>query len=237
MMQANRSKHKPVCRTIIKTDAATNAKVRFFRRVILSWYSKNGRHFPWRTGECDAYQIVIGEILLQRTRADTVAKFFPVFLGKYPSWQSLAWTAEDELKEFLRPLGLWQRRAIALKSLAKAILKRGGNLPATRDKLESLPSVGQYIANAVLTMCHNKREPLLDVNMARLLERFFGPRKLADIRYDPYLQELSRVVLSQGRAKDLNWAVLDFAALVCTARNPAHNSCPLASRCCFLSQA
>ena len=51
--------------------------------------------------------------------------------------------------------------------------------------------------------------------MARLLERYFGERKMADIRYDPYLQKLSYKVVKHERAKKINWAILNFAALVC----------------------
>jgi len=211
-------------------------KVRFFRRELLRWFGTTGRHFPWRTETRTSYQLVVAEILLQRTRAEVVAKFFPAFLNEYPSWQALASAKEDDFEKSLKPLGLWQRRAKALKSLAKAVIERGGKLPASRDELESLPAIGQYIANAVLTMCYGAREPLLDVNMARLLERFFGARKLADIRYDSYLQELSRLILSVGPADKLNWAILDFAAVICSARTPLHAACPLAKQCGFLSK-
>jgi A/G-specific adenine glycosylase len=187
-------------------------------------------------GTCNSYQLVVAELLLQRTRAEVVAGFFPAFVKNYPSWEALASEGVGELEEFLKPLGLWKRRAVALISLAKAVVAHGSELPASREELETLPAVGQYIANAVLTMCHGKKEPLLDVNMARLLERFFGPRKMADIRYDPYLQRLSRQVLSRGRAKELNWAMLDFAALICRTRSPLHNDCPLASECSFYGE-
>lgn len=210
-------------------------KVRFFRAHLLKWFKKMGRQFPWRLRECNTYQIITAELLLQRTRASVVADFFNDFIKKYPSWQDLASAEQADLEEFLKPVGLWKRRTAALISLARAVVTRGGELPASREELESLPAIGQYIANAVLTMCYNRREPLLDVNMARLLERFFGPRNLADIRYDSYLQELSRVVLSRRSAKELNWAMIDFAALVCTARSPSHTSCPLATQCSFVS--
>jgi len=160
-----------------------------------------------------------------------VSNFLNQFIEKYPSWKALASVEDNELEEFLKPVGLWKRRATALISLAKAVVSRGGELPRSRGELESLPAIGQYMTNAVLMMCHGEKEPLLDVNMARLLERFFGPRELADIRYDPYLQKLSRQVLSRGPARDLNWAMLDFAAVICRVRNPLHNDCPLASEC------
>ena len=73
----------------------------------------------------------------------------------------------------------------------------------------------------------------MDVNMARLIERFFGPRDLADIRFDRYLQDLSRKILSSGPARELNWGMLDFAAIVCRARNPLHKDCPFAGDCSF----
>jgi A/G-specific adenine glycosylase len=91
--------------------------------------------------------------------------------------------------------------------------------------------VGQYIANAAMLFGKHAAEPLLDVNMARVLERYFGPRTLADIRYDPYLQSLARWVISGSNPVRLNWAILDFAAAVCIVRNPSCGSCPLSSEC------
>ena len=91
--------------------------------------------------------------------------------------------------------------------------------------------VGQYIASAVLLFCHDQPEPLLDVNMARVLERYFGPREFADIRYDPYLQSLARKVVSCRRPAQMNWAILDLAALVCRTHSPRCGECPVAKGC------
>jgi len=108
---------------------------------------------------------------------------------------------------------------------------RNGRFPKDRDAIEALPGIGQYIANAVMLFCHGQSRPLLDVNMARVLERVFGPRKLVDIRHDPYLQELaSRVARCKNSAK-LNWAILDLGATICLAKNPRCRECPLVSMC------
>ncbi|MFM7022382.1 MAG: hypothetical protein ACKOXB_05350 [Flavobacteriales bacterium] len=85
--------------------------------------------------------------------------------------------------------------------------------------------MGQYISNAVELVVYNKPSPLIDVNMARVLERFFGPRKMADIRYDPYLQELAYKVVNHKNAKEVNWAILDFAALVCRFQSAGKRIC------------
>ena len=130
-------------------------------------------------------------------------------------------------------VGLWRRRSETLKKLATEMVKRKGEFPADRDELESLPGVGQYIANAIRLFCHGIPEPLLDAGMARVLERFFGPRKLADIRYDPYLQDLSKSVVSGENPSLLNWAILDIAALLCKHKEPTCDACPLVERCKF----
>jgi A/G-specific adenine glycosylase len=130
-------------------------------------------------------------------------------------------------------LGLWKRRSSSLLYLAREVAKRNGRFPKTREEIESLPNVGQYIANAVLLFCHGEPQPLLDSNMARVLERFFGPRKLADIRYDPYLQALAKACVEGEAPVLMNWGILDFAALVCTQRLPRHDVCTLSKYCYF----
>jgi A/G-specific adenine glycosylase len=103
--------------------------------------------------------------------------------------------------------------------------------PVTRDEIEGLPGIGQYIASALLLFCHGSREPMLDVNMARVLERCFSPRKLADIRYDPWLQSLARRVTDHDQTVEINWAILDLASKVCLPRRPTCNLCPLRTCC------
>ena len=79
-------------------------------------------------------------------------------------------------------------------------------------------------------------EPLLDVNMDRVLERCFGARTLADIRYDPTLQSVARTVVNAPNAVELNWAILDLGATICTRATPRCVECPLASMCDFAQQ-
>jgi A/G-specific adenine glycosylase len=160
-----------------------------------------------------------------------VATVFPGFIRRHPSWRALATAQAGDLKTILKPLGLWRRRVATIQKLSREMALRHGRFPATREEIEKLPGVGQYITNAILLFTQEQPEPLLDVNMARVLERFFGPRKLADIRYDPYLQKLARDILPRKGIKEFNWAILDFAALVCRSRNPLCDTCVLRGRC------
>ena len=211
----------------------SDLSIQHFRAKVLEWYRKHGRRFPWRRRSASNYKKIIAEVLLQRTRAETVAKFFPIFVTQYPTWSKLAMANESELIALIRPVGLWRRRSTTLMNLAREMVKRNRRFPKDREQLEALPGVGQYIANSIMLLCHNNPQPLLDANMARVLERYFGPRTLSDIRYDPYLQHLAKKVVDCPDSIALNWAILDFAAKICSIRNPKCSQCVLASECSF----
>lgn len=205
--------------------------IQFFQKQLLAWYKLNGREFLWRRKSATNYELIISEVFLQRTKAETVSKFLPTFLKKYPSWKQLGEATEIELQEITRPLGLYKQRGSRLFKLAQELKRRKGRFPKERNQVAEIPMMGQYITNAYELYILNKRSPLLDVNMARLLERFFGERKLADIRHDPYLQTLAYRVVDVDESKELNWAILDYASLICKKSKPLCNSCRLNESC------
>jgi len=210
-----------------------NSNITLFREKLYQWYDRNGRHFPWRDKSVNNYQKIVSELLLQRTKAETVAKFYPTFIQKFPNWKTVSNCSINDLEGVLKPIGLYKQRAMRLHSFAKEMTKRNGRIPHGKEELEKMPMVGQYIANATMSLVYDKPYPLLDVNMARVLERFFGKRKLVDIRYDPYIQELAHKVIAVKNSKVLNWAILDFAAIVCKARTPNCQACLLNVKCTF----
>ena len=55
------------------------------------------------------FEIIVAEVLLQRTQAAVVAEFFPKFVRKYPSWKQLAEASEEDLRNLLAPIGLARR--------------------------------------------------------------------------------------------------------------------------------
>ncbi len=218
-----------------RAQGVDSRRIQAFRTSLSNWYRWHGREFSWRRHNRTNYELVIAEMLLQRTRAEMVASFYSDFLGVFPSWPKLAAARESELRRILKPIGLWRRRAASLLALAKEMVTRRGRFPKAREEIEELPGVGQYIANAILLLVHDKPEPLLDVNMARVLERCFGPRKLVDIRHDSYLQDLSRRIVAGRTPRLVNWGILDLAALVCLPRQPRCSVCPLRRICRYYS--
>jgi A/G-specific adenine glycosylase len=213
----------------ISPEAAQH--ISWLRRRLLCWLARNGRSLPWREAGRTPYEVVVAEILLQRTTAAGVARAYIGFLKRYPSWFSLAQSPLVDLENALRPLGLWRQKALAFQRLALTIEMNGGIVPGTRKELERLPGIGPYTASAVLAIVYGRAEPLLDVNMARLLGRFLDPPEGLEAKPKRTLHALALRLVRSKRALEVNWAVLDFGALVCRARSPLCLECPLRARC------
>ena len=205
--------------------------ISWLRRRLLSWFAGNGRSFPWREPGRTPYEVVVAEMLLQRTTAAGVARTYAGFVERFPSWVALAQSPLEELENALRLLGLWRRKAQAFQHLAQSIEANGGVVPHTRKELERLPGIGPYTASAVLAIVYGGAEPLLDVNMARLLGRLLGSSQGAEASSRRILYELALRLVRGKHSLEVNWAVLDFGALVCRARSPLCLECPLRARC------
>ena len=218
-----------------KLKIVNEADILFFQKILFDWYSENGREFPWRKKSATNYELIIAEVFLQRTKAETVSKFLPQFFYRYPNWKYLGNASEEELKDFIKPLGLYNQRGARIYRLAQELKKRNGRFPKEREQVEEIPMMGQYITNAYELYILRKKVPLLDVNMARLLERFFGERTLSDIRDDPYLQTLAYRVVNVDSSKELNWAILDYASIICKKQNPVCINCLLMQRCRYFA--
>ncbi len=209
-----------------------NQKISIVQTELLKWFETNQRKFPWRKKSMNSYRYIIAEVLLQRTKAETIAKFYPKFISRYPNWKAIDSGTQRTLSNFLKPIGLYKQRSGRLKKLAHEMVLRKGKIPLEKSELEEIPFFGQYIVNAATLFILKKPAPLLDVNMARVIERIFGKRKLADIRYDPNLQILANELTNHPNSKELNWSVLDYASLVCSSQ-PKCSICGLSYICTF----
>jgi A/G-specific adenine glycosylase len=211
----------------IAVKKIANARIR-----LLQWWRKAQRSFPWRLTSASDYHRIVSELLLQRTTAAAVQRFWPIFIQAFPSWEALAGTSILEIRKILKPIGLSNQRAPRLQALAKTFAA-SRQMPSSQVELETLPGVGQYVANAIQLFIHDIPRPLLDSGMARIFERVFGKRKLADLRDDPFLQELSLYFVEGPQAKYLNWALLDLAGVICKIQRPLCPACPLNQVCNF----
>src|SRR5687767_2706579 len=103
---------------------------------IRAWAAANGRSFPWRETS-DPYRVLIGEMLLQRTRGEHVVDVYDSFLLRWPTHEHFARARESTIAHVVYPLGL-SKRAPILYKLGRALGARGG-VPTVPETLIQLP--------------------------------------------------------------------------------------------------
>jgi A/G-specific adenine glycosylase len=204
---------------------------RAFRRKLLQWYDRHGRELPWRI-TADPYHILVSEVMLQQTQVDRVLPKYREWLGKYPSLEALAAAPEHEVTKTWYPLG-YNIRPKRLQAIAReAVASYGGRLPSDEATLRSFKGIGAYTAGAIRSFAFRERAAILDTNVARVLFRVFlgrGALKAHATRKE--LWRISAVLVPRARAFDFNQAIMDFGAMMCTARKPKCLVCPLTSLC------
>jgi DNA (cytosine-5)-methyltransferase 1 len=194
------------------------------------------RRFPWRHRDVSAFHLLLAEVLLKQTKAEDVAQIWPMLIWWFGSPQKLSRAAKGELVDILKPLGLQQQRALALKKLGAALVCQfSGEVPSSIEGLLSLPGVGLYAAAAVCCFKFGKRVPIVDANVLRVFSRLTGYRLGSDLRRSEQAWRLAWNLLPRHNCARHNYGILDFAAEVCSAV-PNCTSCPLKRKCHFAQQ-
>ena len=201
---------------------------RVFVRKLLIWYKKAARPLPWRETR-NPYAILVSEFMLQQTQVSRVLEYFPRFMARFPTIDVLARSRPKAVMEQWDGLGYYARAA-NLHALARVVRTTlAGKLPDNPDELEKLPGVGRYTAGAVACFAYEKAVPAVDTNVKRVLSRAFEPKdvwKLAD-----------RIMPRDGkRAWKFNQAMMELGALVCTARLPKCQDCPVKNHCRYTAR-
>lgn len=262
-------------------------RMQIFCSGILSWYSVHKRTLPWRdltTKDFDhkAYLVLVSEVMLQQTQVSRVVILYKQFVQKFPRIEDLAEASNAEVLIAWRGLG-YNSRALRLRDTARIIsahtphpnpLPRGeGKLarkspivrheyfPRSMEELQKLPGIGHYTAGAIRNFAFGIPTPCIDVNIRRILHRFFvGPENEDGTwkKDDAYLHSLAgealRVITCTGESKVGNegkvskvgdlfllaptmpsaWhsALMDFGSLVCTKNSPKWDLFPEDLRLC-----
>ncbi len=200
-------------------------------RRLLEWYDRHARQMPWR-GVGDAYAVWISEIMLQQTQVDTVIPYYQRWMRRFPTLTQLAAASEQEVLQLWEGLGYYSRARNLLKAAHQVIKMYGGELPANRRELQSLPGIGPYTAGAIASIAFGLDEATLDGNIRRVMARLFNVEIPArSPEGEKMLWNLVSEHLPFGWAGDYNQALMDLGATVCTPSSPACQICPLKTFC------
>ncbi|MGH7636425.1 MAG: A/G-specific adenine glycosylase [Gemmatimonadaceae bacterium] len=199
-----------------------------FSRALRRWFRTHGRDLPWRRTR-DPYRVLVSEAMLQQTQVARVVDYYERFLERFPTLEALASAPPRRVRESWEGLGYYARA----RNL-HAVSRRVNELPSDPGTLRALPGIGPYTAGAVASFAFERRAPVVDTNVARVLRRVFAPR--ADFRTTRGQRRLWAIAASvlprTGRATwTHNQAIMELGALVCTARVARCGECPVASLC------
>ena len=176
---------------------------------------------------------MIAEFMLHRTKAEQVVPVYREFIKKYPNVVSLANANPEEVNKVTEHLGLHWRSKHFIKSTGYIVERYNGKFPDDYDGLRKIPGVGEYIAGAILTTCFNKSAPVVDSNIARFINRFYGLNLKGEIRRKKRILKLAGELFNYTEPGKLLFALVDFTSLVCKPRRPDCNSCLLKLQCKF----
>jgi A/G-specific adenine glycosylase len=227
------SMHQPSATDHKVTINVDTARVRTVRRRLLAWFRSDRRDFFWRESATSPFGVLISEILLCRSRAESVELVVRRLLARFPSPAALTRASPRSVERILYPLGLHRTRARLIVRCARHLVEQhGGQVPKDLRALMSLPYVGRYAASSVACVSFGRRLPVLDANVARVYQRLFSLPPLAVRVTDAkHLWALAGAMLPRKGVREYNWAILDLGGTICKPRNPGCGRCPLAAAC------
>ncbi len=208
-----------------------------FQHAVLAWFDQHGRKdLPWQQN-INPYRVWLSEVMLQQTQVKTVIPYFERFTRRYPTVTELADAELDEVLHLWTGLGYYSRARNLHRSAQQVVQDHAGQFPREVDQLQQLPGIGRSTAGAIAALAYQRRAPILDGNVKRVLARFYAidgwPGRS---RVSHQLWERAEANTPQQRVQDYTQAMMDLGATICTRSKPDCDGCPLNSECSALQQ-
>jgi len=202
---------------------------------ILSWYAREARDLPWREPGTSPWAVLVSEVMLQQTPVKRVEPIWRQWMARWPTPDSLAESAPGDAVHAWDRLG-YPRRALRLHAAAVAIVQHhDGFVPDTVRDLLALPGVGTYTAAAVSAFAFGQRTTVVDTNVRRVFARVVDGVAQATPSLTRAEMDLATALLPEaaGDARTWNVAVMELGAVVCLARSPRCQDCPVQDLCAW----
>ncbi|ADG73475.1 HhH-GPD family protein [Cellulomonas flavigena DSM 20109] len=207
------------------------------RADVVTWFDAHARDLPWRAPDRTPWGVLVSEVMLQQTPVVRVEPAWRAWMARWPGPADLAAAPTADVLRAWDRLG-YPRRALWLQECARTVVERhGGVLPEDEEALLALPGVGPYTAAAVRAFAFGRRSVVLDTNVRRVLARVAAGVALPAPTQSAAETRLAAAWVPDDDAGAARWsaAAMELGALVCTARAPRCDACPVAERCRWLA--
>ena len=202
---------------------------------VTSWFDEAGRDLPWRRDDCSPWGVFLSEVMSQQTPLSRVEPIWREWIERWPTPSHLASASPGDIVRAWGRLG-YPRRALRLHEAATAMVERHeGEVPRDHEQLLALPGVGAYTAAAVSCFALGNPEVVIDTNVRRVLARALEGKPLPHQTLNRAEADLARAAMPAERDSANTWnvAVMELGALVCVARGPRCEECPVADLCAW----
>ena len=174
------------------------------------------------------YTLLVAVVLsAQATDASVNLACRPLF-AKISTPQQMIELGEDALREQIKTIGLFNTKAKNVIALSETLIRDfGGQVPRTRDELQTLPGVGRKTANVVLNTAFGEETFAVDTHVFRVCNRTgLAPGKTPE----EVEAKLEKIVPQPFRRDAHHWLIL-HGRYVCKARTPECWRCVVADLC------
>jgi len=134
----------------------------------------------------------------------------------------------DAVQDAIKTIGLYRNKARNLLATCRILVDRfGGEVPQTREALESLPGVGRKTANVVLNVAFGQETMAVDTHIFRVSNRTgLAPGKDVVAVEMKLMKRIPKAYMLHAH----HWLIL-HGRYVCVARTPRCYDCAVARYC------
>ena len=175
------------------------------------------------------FETLIAMMLSAQCTDKRVNQVTETLFRDYPDSFAMARLTQEELEEKIRSCGLYHSKAKNILASCRALNELyGGKVPDTREKLMSLPGVGQKTAGVVLLAAFGDDQIPVDTHVFRVSNRIGLSRADTPEGVEKDLQAL----IAKERWSHSHHLLIWHGRRVCHARKPDCEKCPLSGGSC-----
>ena len=200
----------------------------------LTWFETNMPIAESELNFNNEYQLLVAVMLSAQCTDKRVNMVTPALFAVFPTIAQLADAKIEEVLSYIRSVSYPNSKATHLVSMAKRVMEvYGGEIPNTREELQTLAGVGRKTANVFLAVWWNQPTMAVDTHIFRVAERI-GLTTNAKNPLDSEKQ-LIKHIPENIIPKAHHWLLL-HGRYTCQARKPKCGNCGLSNICRYFSK-